>query len=78
MHRGFYDLEDPTLLQRFWHKVKAQGKKLIRRVRKIELAAVWLPEEERILIDSSIPAPKLEWAAVQKSGSALPFDQAFV
>ena len=24
VHRDFYDLQDPSLLQHFWHKVKVQ------------------------------------------------------
>jgi hypothetical protein len=62
VHRGFYDLKDPMLLQRFWHKVKVKKERLVRVVRKIKLAAVWLPDEEHILIDTSLPAPKQEWA----------------
>jgi hypothetical protein len=57
---------------------KVRGKKLIRIVRKIKPVAVWLPDEERILIDSSLPVPEQESAALQKSGSALLLDQALV
>jgi hypothetical protein len=63
VHRHFFDLQDPNLLQRFSHKVKVQKQKLIRIVEKIHLAAVWLPDEERILVDHSQPAPKQEWAS---------------
>ncbi len=45
LDRGFYDLEDPILLRKFWHKVKVQGHKLIRVINKIKLAAVLLPDE---------------------------------
>ena len=61
--RNFYDLEDPTLLRKFWHKVKVKGYKLKNIVKTISLAAVWLPDEERILVDSSLPIPKQEWAS---------------
>ena len=63
VHREFYDLEDPALLQRFWHKIKVQKQKLIQVVKKIKLHAVWLPDEDRILVDESQPKPKQEWAA---------------
>jgi hypothetical protein len=63
VHRGFYDLEDPTLLRRFWHKVKVKKERPVKVIKKIKLAAVWLPDEEHILIDNSLPAPKQEWAA---------------
>jgi hypothetical protein len=61
--RGFYDLEDPTLLRSFWHKVKVKGHKLKNIIQSINLAAVWLPDQERILVDSSLPLPKQEWAS---------------
>jgi len=67
LDRDFYDLEDPTLLRRFWHKVKVQGHQLSRIIQKIKLAAVWLPNETRILIDVSLPSPKQEWASFHDS-----------
>lgn len=63
LNREFYDLEDATFLRKFWHKVKIGGEKLISIVRKIKLAAVWLPDEDRIIVDSSLPKPKQEWAS---------------
>lgn len=63
VHRDFYDLQDPNLLLRFWHKVRVEKQKLFRIVTKIHLAAVWLPDEERILVDHSQPPPKQEWAS---------------
>jgi hypothetical protein len=63
VHREFYSLEDPTLLQRLQHKVRVQGQLLIKVVKKVNLAAVWLPDESRILVDHSLPEPKQEWAS---------------
>lgn len=63
LDRDFYDLEDPSLLRKFWHKVKVQGHQLIRVINKIKLAAVLLPDEARILVDSTLPSPKQEWAS---------------
>ena len=51
--RAFYDLEDVTLLRRFRHKVKVRGKKLVNIVRKIDLYAIWLPDEDQILVEPS-------------------------
>jgi hypothetical protein len=51
LDREFYDLEDPSLLRRFWHKVRVRGQRLIKVVKKVNLAAVWLPDEEQILVD---------------------------
>ena len=36
VYREFYDLEDPSLLQRFWHKVQVKGKKLAKIAKKIK------------------------------------------
>jgi len=63
VNRDFYDLKDITLLKQFWHKVKVRGHKLVRIARKISLQAVWLPDNEQILVDSSLPKPKQEWAS---------------
>ncbi len=63
VHRDFYDLKDPNLLQRFLHRMKVGTQKLIKIVDKVRLHAVWLPDEERILVDDSLPDPKIEWAS---------------
>jgi len=67
LDRDFYDLEDPTLLRRFWHKVKVQGHQLSKIIHKIKLAAIWLPNEARIMVDASLPSPKQEWASFHDS-----------
>ena len=50
-------------MRRFWHRVEVGKDKLIRIVNKIRLAAVWLPDEKQILVDTSLPNPKKEWAS---------------
>ena len=65
--RHFYDLEDPGLLRRIWHKVRVKGRILSKIKDKIKLAAVWLPDRDRIYVDSSLPAPKQEWASFHDS-----------
>ncbi len=64
--REFYDLEDPSLIRRFVHKVKVKGKILSTIKQKIKLAAMWLPNKgcrDRIYVDSSLPEPKRKWAS---------------
>jgi hypothetical protein len=64
--REFYDLEDPSLIRRFVHKVKVKGELLLKIKEKINLAAMWLPFKDRrdlIYVDSSLPQPKKEWAS---------------
>jgi hypothetical protein len=63
VHREFYSLEDPTLLQRLQHKVRVKGVQLVNIIKKIRLSAVWLPDEQRILVDDDLPSPKKEWAS---------------
>ncbi len=36
LHRRFFDLEDPNLLQQFWHKVEVQKFNLFKLVKKSE------------------------------------------
>ena len=56
LSRDFYRLDDPTLLRRFAHRLQIGTNKLVNIVRdKIKLAAVWLPDEKRILVDTSQP-----------------------
>jgi hypothetical protein len=64
--KEFYDLEDPSLIRRFLHKVKVKGKILSEIKEKIKLAAIWLPNKGRrdcIYVDSTLPAPKKTWAS---------------
>lgn len=63
VNRKFYDLEDPSLLQRFTHKLRIGGQRFVAIARKINLAAIWAPDENIILIDHSQPEPKQLWAS---------------
>ena len=58
LHRDFYDLEDPSLLERFKHKVRVGGRKLVDILGKIKLEALFFPDRNGILVDSSLPDPK--------------------
>ena len=78
LHRDFYDLEDPSLIKRVRHKIRIGGKKLINIARKIKLSALWLPDREQILVDSSLPLPKQEWASFHNSvHTILPWHRAY-
>jgi len=64
LNRQFYSLDDPNLLRRFAHRLQIGKRKVVNIVReKIRLAAVWLPDEKRILVDESQPKPKQVWAS---------------
>lgn len=62
--RTFYDLTDPGLLRRFEHRLRVGQHQLIALIRrKVKLAAVWLPDEDRMLVDGALPDPKKRWAS---------------
>lgn len=63
IHRSFYDLDDPSLIQRCWHRIQIGKYGLKDLLGKIKLAAVWLPDQDQILVDKSLPSPKKEWAS---------------
>lgn len=78
LYRDFYDLEDPSILQRLRHKVLLHGRKLVEVAKKITLHAVWLTDDRRILIDQSLPAPKRRWASYHEvTHSLLPWHRDF-
>jgi hypothetical protein len=78
LHRDFYDLEDPSLIDRVRHKIIIGGKKFVKIAKKIGLAALWLPDRDQILVDSSLPKPKQEWASFHDSvHTILPWHKAF-
>jgi hypothetical protein len=63
VHRKFYDLADPGLLQRFAHKLRIGSHRIVDIARKIKLAAIWSPDRNEILIDESQPEPRQLWAS---------------
>ena len=63
VHRKFYDLADPSLLQSFAHKLRVGSHRIVDIARKIKLAAIWSPDRNEILIDESQPEPKQLWAS---------------
>lgn len=63
IHRNFYDLDDPSLLQRCFHKIKVGGVRIKQLTKKINLSALWMPDKKLILVDKSLPAVKQEWAS---------------
>lgn len=63
LHRDFYDLDDPSLIQRCRHKIKVGGVKLKQLAKKIKLSAIWMPDSEIILIDKSLSTIKQDWAS---------------
>ena len=67
LHRDFYDLQNPTFLQRVAHKVHIGKHRLVEIIQSVKLFAVWLPDETRIIVDQSLPPPKQEFASFHDS-----------
>lgn len=63
LNRNFYDLDDPSLLQRVFHKIKVGGVKLKQLKEKINLSAIWMPDKKMIFIDKTLPPIKQDWAS---------------
>jgi len=78
LYRGFYDLTNPSLIQRAWHKSRVGGQKITNIAGKISLCAIWFPDKQQILIDESLPAPKKNWASFHDtSHTVLPWHKEF-
>lgn len=71
LHRDFYDLQNPTLLQHVAHRVKVGKHRLVQVIKSVKLFAVWLPDETRIIVDQSLPRPKQEFASFHDSTHSL-------
>ncbi len=78
LHREYYDLQDAGLLRRIAHKVKVGAQRLIDVLRRVRLAALWLPDEKRILVDDSLHKQKKRWASLHEvTHSLLPWHRTF-
>lgn len=79
VHRDFYNLDDPTLIQKFSFKMKIGAERVTNLLKtKLKLSAIWVPPERRILVDKSQPAPKQEWASFHDAiHSVLPWHREF-
>lgn len=67
LHRGFYDLQNPDLLDRAKHKIRVGGTVLAEIVRKIKLMSVLLPDEKRIIVDAGLPKIKRDWPSFHEA-----------
>jgi len=62
LHRQFYDLQNPSFLDRAKHKIIIHGRRLVEAIRRIKLAAVLLYDEDRIVLDARLPEIKHDWS----------------
>jgi len=75
---SYYDLEDPTLIRDFWHKLKVGASKVHSVMKRIDLKAIWLPDSRHIIVDHSVPNPKRKWVnAHEVTHSIIPTHREF-
>jgi hypothetical protein len=67
LHRDFYDLEDPSLLEQLKYKVRVGRVKLVHILGKIKLEALFFRDRNGMLVDFSLPDPKKEWASFHEA-----------
>lgn len=83
---GYYSTADTSLVQELTHRIKVAGKQLLERpmllidaIRKANLSALWVPDNRRILIDSTVPKPKHRWIEGHEIGhSVIPWHREFL
>lgn len=68
VHRSYYSLKDPNLLQEIFHKLRIGAQKAKDLAEKIDLRGLWLPDQKRILIDSDVPKNKHRWVTAHELG----------
>lgn len=81
-----YNSANHSALQDLAHKIRVGGKQLLARptlildvIRKASLSALWVPDRRRILLDDSVPAPKLRWNEGHEIGhSLIPWHQQYL
>lgn len=82
----YYSTTDPTYLQEVAHKMRMAGNDILTAparlfdiVKKSGLAALWVPDAKRILIDSEVPQPKHRWIQGHEIGhSVIPWHREFL
>lgn len=85
LDQKYYSTADESALGDFVHKMTVAGKQILARptlllevVRKLDLKALYIPDRRRILVDASLPKPKLRWnEAHEISHSIIPWHEAF-
>jgi hypothetical protein len=86
LDKTFYSLEDPSLLNRVFHKLSIAGKQVISQPTRLlaawqqwNIKALWLPDVQRILLDDSIVDKKKRWAETHEIGhSILPWHREYL
>jgi len=79
LHRGYYDLTNPNLVQEVTHRLKIGAFKIKEILGKVDLRGLWYPDEKKILIDESIPEIKKRWVSSHEIGHRIvPWHKDFI
>lgn len=66
IYKNYYDLDDPSLIKEFKHKIQIGGKKAKDLLGKINLRGLCFLEENRILLDTNTPQTKEKWVTAHE------------
>lgn len=75
---AYYSGSDTGILAETIHRLKVGGKQILQRpgllldaVKKWDLKALWVPDRQRILIDSELPSAKQRWGEAHEIGHSI-------
>lgn len=82
----YYNSNNHSALKDLAHKIRVGGKQILARptlivdvIKKASLSALWVPDRRRILLDDSVPSPKLRWNESHEIGhSLIPWHQQYL
>lgn len=79
IHRSYYDLTNPSLLQEISHRLKVGSIKITGIFHKIKLRGLWLPDDKKILICKNVPKIKKRWICAHEIGHKIvPWHKDFI
>lgn len=67
LDRQFFDIQNPTFLDKAKHRVRVHGQHLSRLLRKIKLVALLFDDEDRIIVDEALPELKREFPSFHEA-----------
>jgi hypothetical protein len=74
----YYNSTNQSALKDLAHKVRVGARQILARpalildvIKKASLSALWVPDRKRILLDDSVPSPKLRWNEGHEIGHSI-------
>lgn len=75
---GYFQHDNTGVMQRLAHRLKVAGHQLANRpwllidaVKRLDLRALWVPDQKFIMIDKDQPEPKWRWLEAHEMGHKL-------